>query len=232
MPFDSFPRSASLKPEPFNAHVTDLELEGLRLLLRVSPIGPETYENRVTDVKDFTSWGITRKWLEEAKETWINNYDWRKTEARINSFNNYTVEIEHEGFKHKIHFIALLSQKQDAAPLLLSHGWPGSFLEFLGALDEFRNKYSEKDLPFNIIVPSLPGYGYSNGPPLDKDFKVEDASAVLDKLMIGLGYGDGYIAQGGDIGSFISRVLGTTSTACKAVHCMLLYLHTLPAMAG
>lgn len=230
MPFDSFPRGASLKPEPFKAQVTDLELEGLRLLLRVSPIGPETYENRVTDVKDFTSWGITRKWLEEAKETWINNYDWRKTEARINSFNNYTVEIEHEGFKHKIHFIALLSQKQDAAPLLLSHGWPGSFLEFLGALDEFRTKYSEKDLPFNIIVPSLPGYGYSNGPPLDKDFKVEDASAVLDKLMIGLGYGDGYIAQGGDIGSFISRVLGTTSTACKAVHCMLLCLHTMPTL--
>ena len=218
MPFDNFRSQASLKPQPFKAEVSHLELEGFKLLLRVSPIGPKTHENQVTDVKDYTSWGITRKWLEEAKEHWINNYDWRKTEDRINTFNNYTVEIEHNGFKHVVHFVALLSKKKDAVPLLLSHGWPGSFLEFLGVLDELRGKYSEDDLPFNIIVPSLPGYGYSNGPPLDQNFTVENCSEVLDKLMVGLGYGDGYIAQGGDIGSFISRVLGTISDACKAVH--------------
>lgn len=222
MPFDSFPSKASLKPEPFKAEVTNLELEGFKLLLRISPIGPETYENRVSDVKNFTSWGITRKWLEGAKEEWVNNYDWRKTEKRINSFNNYKVKIKEDGFEHEIHFIALLSKKADAVPLLLSHGWPGSFMEFLGVLDELRYKYSESDLPFHIIVPSLPGYGYSNGPPLDKNFTVEDMASVLDKLMIGLGFGDGYIAQGGDIGSFISRVLGTNSTACKAVHCKFL----------
>ena len=218
MPFDQFSSKASFKPEPFTAHATDLQVEGLKLLLRISPIGPKTYENEVADPKDFTSFGIKRSWLENAKEEWVNNYDWRKTEDRINSFNNYTVEIEQDGFKHNIHFIALLSKKSDAVPLILHHGWPGSFLEFLGALDVLRYKYSENDLPFSVIVPSLPGYGYSNGPPLDKDFKVEDASKVLDKLMIGLGYGDGYVTQGGDIGSFISRVLGTISDSCKAVH--------------
>ena len=219
MPFDTFSSKASLKPKEFNAHVTDLQLEGFKLLLRVSPIGPKTFENQVTDVKDFTSWGITREWLENAKEHWIEKYDWRKTEARINTYNNYTVEIEEDGFNYTIHFVALLSKKSDAVPLVLLHGWPGSFLEFLSVLDELKSKYDENSLPFHVIVPSLPGYGYSNGPPLDKNFTTEGIANVTDKLMIGLGYGDGYVTQGGDIGSFVSRVLGTTSSACKAVHC-------------
>lgn len=218
MPFDDFPSKASLKPEPYNAHVDDLALEGFKVLLRLSRIGPETYENQVADVKDFTSFGITRKWLEDAKEHWLEQYNWRKTEERINSFNNYTVEIEEDGFKHKIHFIALLSKKADAVPLLLLHGWPGSFLEFLGVLQELKGKYNEDSLPFSVIVPSLPGYGYSNGPSTDKNFNVEGIAQVMDKLMIGLGFGDGYVTQGGDIGSFVSRVLGTVSSACKAVH--------------
>lgn len=218
MPYDNFSSKASLKPQPFKAEVSNLELEGFKLLLRVSPIGPKTHENQVADVKNYRDWGIKRSWLEDMKEHWINNYDWRKTEDRINGFNNYTVDIEHNGFTFHIHFAALLSKKADAVPILFSHGWPGSFLEFLGVLDEMKSRWGEDQLPFNVIVPSLPGYGYSNGPPLDQDFTVENASEVLDKLMVGLGYGDGYIAQGGDIGSFISRVLGTISDSCKAIH--------------
>ncbi|CAK1357041.1 unnamed protein product [Cercospora beticola] len=170
------------------------------------------------NVKDYTHFGISRQWLSDAKQHWETKYDWRKTEARINSFNNLTVPIEHEGFTFDIHFVALFSQKKDAVPLLLSHGWPGSFLEFLAALDMLKSKYKPEDLPFHVIVPSLPGYGYSSGPPLDKNWTTEKMAAVLDKLMVGLGFGDGYIAQGGDIGSFISRVLGVTSPSCKAVH--------------
>ena len=104
-------------------------------------------------------------------------------------------------------------------PLLLLHGWPGSFLEFLGVLDELKSKYNENDLPFHVIVPSLPGYGYSNGPPTDKNFTTEGIAKVMDKLMVGLGFGDtGFVTQGGDIGSVVSRVLGTISDSCKAVH--------------
>jgi len=191
MPFDTFPSKAELKREPYTAKVTDLELEGFKVLLQISPIGPQTYENTVTDVKNYTSWGIDRQWLSQAKEHWLHNYDWRKTEKRINTFNNYTAEVVHNNFTHKLHFIALLSKKSDAVPLLLSHGWPGSFLEFLGVLEQLQKDYSEDDLPFSIIVPSLPGYGYSNGPPLDSNFMVEDAAAVLDKLMVGLGFEDG-----------------------------------------
>lgn len=66
-------------------------------------------------------------------------------------------------------------------------------------------------------MPSLPGYGYSSGPPLDRDYSTEDIARIIDKLMTGLGL-DKYISQGGDIGSFVSRVLGATAPACKAVH--------------
>ena len=141
-----------------------------------------------------------------------------KYNERINSYNNYTVDIEHLGYKFHVHFLALFSKKADAVPLLLMHGWPGSFMEFLAVVDEFKQKYDENNLPFHIIVPSLPGYAYSNGPPTDQNFNVEGMAVVMDKLMQGLGLGSGYIAQGGDIGSFVARVLYTTAESCKAIH--------------
>lgn len=131
MPFDSVPSNASLKPSPFKAQASDDQLQALQQLVKLSPIGPETYENQTADPKSYTSFGIKRNWLVQAKEKW-QSHDWRRAEARINQFPNYKVEIEDEGFKFDIHFAALFSKKKDAVPLLLLHGWPGSFLEFLG----------------------------------------------------------------------------------------------------
>ncbi|KAK5712550.1 hypothetical protein LTR17_017931 [Elasticomyces elasticus] len=218
MSFDTIPSQASLKPRPFTAHVSDKDLESFQTLLKHSRIGPKTYENLAADVKDFTHFSISRQWLSDAKKQWETQYDWRKTEERINSYPNSTVTFEDSGFNFEIHFIALFSKKKDAVPLTLLHGWPGSFLEFLGTLDVLKEKYTPEDLPFHVIVPSLPGYGYSNGPPLDKDFDVQGIARVVDKLMVGLGFGGGYISQGGDIGSFVSRVLAINAEACKAVH--------------
>jgi microsomal epoxide hydrolase len=84
----------------------------------------------------------------------------------------------------------------------------GSFLEFLPMLSLLKEEYSPSDLPCHLIVPSLPGYAFSSGPPLHKDFGFDDIARVMDRLMIKLGFEDGYIAQGGDIGSGVSRVLG------------------------
>lgn len=218
MPFDSIPSNASLNFEPFKAHVSDEELQDFKDSLKYSRIGPKTYENQISDVKDFNSLGITRDWLSSTVDTWRNKYDWRKTEDRINALPNFKTQIEHNGDNFDIHFAALFSKKKDAVPLLVLHGWPGSFLEFTGTLEELAAKYKEDDLPFHIVTPSLVGYGYSSGPPLDKDWTVEDLAATMDKLMRGLGFSSGYISQGGDIGSFVSRVLGVTSDACKAVH--------------
>lgn len=221
MSFADLPSGASLKPKPFRAHTSDQELSDFKQLLKLSKIGPKTYENSVADVKDFTSFGISRDWLAKTKEHWETKYDWRKCEDRINSFPNFTAPINDDdtGFTFEIHFLALFSKKADAVPLLLLHGWPGSPLEFLGALDVLKNKYTPDDLPFHVVVPSLPGYSYSSGPPLDQNFNTEGIARVMDKLMHGLGFGGGYIAQGGDIGSFVSRVLAVTAESCKAAHC-------------
>lgn len=209
MAYDTIPSNATLKPEKFTAHVSDQEIDEFKQLLKLSRIGPKTYENQKPD--DYL--GISREWLVGAKDHWLNKYDWRKTEDRINSFNNYTVQIE----DIKVHFIGLFSKKSNAVPIAFFHGWPGSILEFLSVLDLLRKKYNENDLPYHVIVPSVPGYGYSSGPPLDRRYKTEDAVRVLDQLMTGLGL-SGYLTQGGDIGSFISRLLGAQYDSCKAVH--------------
>jgi len=81
-----------------------------------------------------------------------------------------------------------------------------------------KEKYTPQQLPYHLIVPSLPGYAFSSSPPLDRDFGKADISALINQLMVDLGFGTGYIVQGGDIGSFISRFLGLEYEACKAVH--------------
>jgi microsomal epoxide hydrolase len=91
----------------------------------------------------------------------------------------------------------------------------GSFLEFLPILSMFSEEYSLSDLPFHIVVPSLPGYGYSSGPPIEKDFTVHDIPRIIDLLMKGLGFGSGYIAQGGDVGSGVARSLSKDYESCK-----------------
>lgn len=107
----------------------------------------------------------------------------------------------------------------------------GSFLEFLDVLDIYRVKFAAADLPYHLIVPSLPGYGYSSGPPLDRNFELRDQALILNSFMLGLGFSSGYVAQGGDIGSFLCRILGATSFHCKAVHCKKPSSNTRPAPA-
>lgn len=97
------------------------------------------------------------------------------------------------------------------------HGWPGSILEFTQILDILRERYTPATLPYHVIVPSLPGYAYSSGPPLDYDWTIADSALALDKLMIGLGL-SGYVVQGGDIGSHIAGYLGAHCDACKGMH--------------
>lgn len=93
--------------------------------------------------------------------------------------------------------------------------YTGSFLEFMPILQLLKDKYTPETLPYHVIVPSLPGYALSSGPRLDKDFGIEDAARILDRLMSMLGSGDGYIVQGGDIGSKVGRYLAVTYSACK-----------------
>ncbi|CAO2658070.1 Nn.00g073300.m01.CDS01 [Neocucurbitaria sp. VM-36] len=195
--------------KPFTLHVSDQELSEWRQLLQLSKLGPDTYEGRQQDRR----FGVTRKWLSEAKDYWLNKYDWRAQEKHINSFSNYKMQIE----DIDVHFVALFSEKKDAIPLVFMHGWPGSFIEFLPMLELIKERYSAKDLPYHIIVPSLPGYTLSSSGPADKNWTMEDTARIIHQLMLNLGF-DKYIAQGGDIGSFEARILAQEYDACVGIH--------------
>ena len=126
--------------------------------------------------------------------------------------------VEYNTDTYSVHFAALFSTNPAAVPVMMLHGWPGSFLEFLPILRILAGKYTPETLPYHIIVPSLPGYTLSSPPPKDKDFRIEDAATILDTLMRQLGFEkSGYVVQGGDVGSKLARVLGgTTNNVAKA----------------
>ena len=205
---------ASVKDiQPFQVSISDEDINELNQLLKLSRIAPPTYETSQEDRR----YGVTTKWLTEAKDHWLNNFSWKAEEARINSFPNFIASIEHEGSTCKVHFIALFSQKPDAVPVISLHGWPGSFLEFLPQLELTAKAYSPSDLPYHLIIPSLQGYAFSSGPPKDRHFTIHDTSAILNELMIGkLGF-ERYVATGGDIGAGIARILARKYEECQGL---------------
>ncbi|RDB28121.1 putative epoxide hydrolase [Hypsizygus marmoreus] len=213
--FNTLPASAVLRPTPFELKIPNDAVDELKLLLKHSKVPPDTYENTQEDRR----YGVTTKWIREAKARWENNFDWRAHEAHINSFPHYISPIvDDDGTTYNIHFVALFSQKPDAIPIVLLHGWPGSFLEFLPILDKLRTSYTPATLPYHLVVPSLPGYTFSSPPPVDKDLGLEDVARLFDKLARGLGFENGYVVQGGDIGSIVARIMAATYPSCKAIH--------------
>ncbi|KAI4854547.1 alpha/beta-hydrolase [Aureobasidium sp. EXF-8845] len=207
--------TGSLEVRPFEVGLPENTLAEFRQLLQLSKIGPATFEN--TNRAD-NSYGISREWIEKAKDHWSNAYDWRATEKRINSFDNYKATITNEhGDDVELHFVALLSTRKDAVPVVLLHGWPGSFLEFLNLLDHARTLYKPEELPYSFIVPSLPGYAFSSDYSTQKQSTCESMAYAIEQLMVGLGFGAGYVAQGGDIGSFVARILAARHSA-RAAH--------------
>ncbi|KAJ5334940.1 hypothetical protein N7452_007343 [Penicillium brevicompactum] len=214
LPFGTPPSGVSLTP--FKVSIPKAKISELRTLLEVARFAPHTYENSQTDRR----YGVGTDWLVTMRDLWLRSYKWNASEDRINSFPQFEAEVE--GIT--IHFVSLFSQKKDAVPLLLLHGWPGSFLEFLPILQKFREEYTPETLPYHLIVPSLPGYAFSSGPPLDRDFGTGDIARVLDQLMKDLGFGDGYVAQGGDIGSRIARHLAVDHESCKAAHLNVVFM--------
>ncbi|GAA5987820.1 hypothetical protein JCM11641_004940 [Rhodosporidiobolus odoratus] len=160
-------------------------------------------------------YGITHEWMEKALDRWKNGFDWKAHEDKINAVDHYLTTIEDGGHEFKIHFIYHESKDPNAVPLLLLHGWPGSAFEFIESVKILRDS---SEPTFHLIVPMLPGYGWSSPTPLDRFFSLKDGARLLDKLMVGLGYGDGYAVQGGDLGSGLARLLAVKHAACKTIH--------------
>ncbi|CAA9960872.1 epoxide hydrolase [Pyrenophora teres f. maculata] len=218
-PFSTVPGGTQQQPTPFDLHVDEEKLQDFKTLLKLSPIAKETFENR-QDEGGHGKFGVSRKWIVDAKKQWMEGFDWRKEEEHINSFPNFKTTIrDDDGSNYDVHFVALFSNKPDAIPIAFYHGWPGSFLEFLPLMDLLRKKYTPDNLPYHIIVPSLPGFALSSDPPPQKDCKVADAARIMHKHLLSLGFSStGYLVQGGDIGSLVARQMAATYVECKGMH--------------
>jgi pimeloyl-ACP methyl ester carboxylesterase len=188
---------ASAKPEPatirpFKVHVSDRVLIDLRRRLA---------ETKWPDQLPGTTWeyGADIKKVRELADYWQNNYDWRAQEAKINRFDQFTTEIDGQ----QIYFIHQRSPRPDAIPLLLIHGWPGSMVEFLRLIDPLTNPKDKNSPAFDVVIPSLPGFGFS-GPTTTRGWGPQRMAKALVVLMDRLGYSR-YGIQGGDWGSLIAR---------------------------
>ena len=192
------PFEPSIPIKPFTLDIPRKDIEELQTLIKLSRFVPKSYENSQADGR----YGVTHDWMTKAVDVWKNSYNWSERQARINRHPHFKTTIkDDDGEVYELHFMALFSERQDALPLLMCHGWPGSFLEFLDLFDVVRSKYSAETSPFHIIVPSLPGFTLSSGP--NKNFDYFDGARLLDKLMVTLGFGDGYVYQGGDVSQTI-----------------------------
>jgi pimeloyl-ACP methyl ester carboxylesterase len=197
--------------EPFEIRVADAVLEDLRDRLA---------RTRLPDQIPGTGWecGIPSDYLRELVDHWRDAYDWRAQEARLNELPHFRTRIDGQG----IHFVHARSEHPDALPLLLVHGWPGSVVEFLDVIPRLTRPESwggDAADAFHVIVPSLPGYGFSE-PPRTRGWDVPRIARAFVELMARLGHGR-YGAQGGDWGAQVITRMG----ALDAEHCAALHLN-------
>ena len=161
------------------------------------------------------SYGTNLDYMKDFCDYWINKFNWREQERKINKFHHYTSLVD----DINIHFIHEKGSGNGPIPLLISHGWPGSIVEFLHIIDPLAHPEKHNgniDDSFDVIIPSLPGFGFSDRP--SRPIGPRKMAKYLDLLMADtLGYSN-YLAQGGDWGGAISSWLGFEHPACQAIH--------------
>ncbi|MBF9134394.1 epoxide hydrolase [Plantactinospora sp. S1510] len=152
-------------------------------------------------------YGVPRDYLRELARYWRHDYDWRSAEAELNQWPQFITTIDGAN----IHFAHLRSPEPDATPLLMTHGWPGSIVEFAGVVGPLTDPGAHGGDPadaFDLVLPSIPGFGLS-GPTTQTGWEFKRVAAAFALLMERIGY-ERYGVQGGDWGSIISRELGRT----------------------
>ncbi len=183
---------------PFHVNVPEAELTELRRRINATR-WPE--RETVTDA----SQGVQLATMREVARYWATEYDWRKCEARLNAYPQFVTEID--GLD--IHFIHARSHHQDALPLIVTHGWPGSVVEQLKIIDPLTDPEAhggKASDAFHVVVPSMPGYGYS-GRPKSPGWGPEHIARAWVVLMRRLGY-TRFVAQGGDWGAVVVDMMG------------------------
>jgi pimeloyl-ACP methyl ester carboxylesterase len=190
--------------QPFQINISNAELDDLHRRLDATrwpdpaPEGPT----------DFTR-GVPLPYLQELSDHWRHGFDWRIQEARLNEIPQFTTEIDGQ----QIHYLHVSSPEPNALPLLIVHGYPSSVVEFvdlIGPLSDPRAHGGDPLDAFDLVIPSLPGFGFST-PVRQTGWEIGRTTAALAELMAGLGYSR-YGAHGGDIGAGVTGRLGATDT--------------------
>jgi pimeloyl-ACP methyl ester carboxylesterase len=189
---------AAVTIHPFRISIPDTALADLRRRLAQARL-PEK-----ETVGDFSQ-GVPLRTIQQLLRYWQTDYDWRKVEARLNAVPNFITEID--GLD--IHFIHVRSAHENALPLIVSHGWPGSIVEQLKLIEPLTNPTAHGGTAadaFHVVIPSMPGYGFS-GKPTSPGWSAGRIARAWDLLMKRLGY-TRYVAQGGDWGAIVVELMG------------------------
>jgi len=184
--------------QPFQIEIPDKQLDDLRQ--RVAETRWPT-----TELVPDRSQGVQRATVEELARYWTSGYDWRRCESRLNALPQFTTEIDGV----TIHFIHVRSRHENALPLIMTHGWPGSVIELLDTIDPLTDPTAHggtADDAFHLVLPSLPGYGFSSEP-TELGWDAARTARAWAVLMNRLGY-PRYVAQGGDVGALVTDLMG------------------------
>lgn len=165
------------------------------------------------DVADAWAFGASYDTMKELADHWVTKYDWRKIEADLNKLPQFKANID----GYDIHFFHIKGSGKNPQPIVMTHGWPGSFLEYTNIAEQLAHpeKFGGKvEDAFTVVIPSIPGFGFSSKP--KRPITSTTVWRLIDKLMVeGLGY-KSYLAEGGDYGSIISSGMASESQYCKA----------------
>ncbi len=183
---------------PFRVEVPQEQLAELRVRIEATRLpSRELVADR--------SQGVQLATIEALAHYWATDYDWRKCEARLNALPQFTTEIDGVD----IHFIHVKSPHENALPLVMTHGWPGSVIELLETVGPLTDPTAHGGTPedaFHLVLPSLPGYGFS-GEPAELDWDSSRVARAWAELMRRLDY-TSYVAQGGDVGALVTDLMG------------------------
>jgi len=183
---------------PFHVEIPEKQLDDLRRRIEATRLpSKELVEDR--------SQGVQLATIQELATYWGTEYDWRKVEARLNALPQFTTEIDGVD----IHFIHVKSEHENALPLIITHGWPGSVIELLdtvGPLTDPTAHGGRAEDAFDLVLPSLPGYGFSREP-TEVGWNAGRVAQAWAELMHRLGY-TRYVAQGGDVGAAVTDAMG------------------------
>ena len=188
--------------QPFQIEITDAALNDLHQRLDAT-----RWADRAPNGRSDFSRGVPLSYLQELADYWRHGFDWPAQEARLNGIPQFTTEIDGQ----QIHYLHLRSPEPDALPLLIIHGYPSSvveFLELLGPLSDPQSHGADPRDAFDLVIPSLPGFGFST-PVRESGWEVGRTTAAFAELMVRLGYSR-YGAHGGDIGAGVAGRLGAT----------------------